>query len=155
MDFQMGFGVAGLIDPATQIQAPMIGTVFSLLAAILFILSGGMAFTIQTIAYSLHTVPPGSAIDLQTPFWFINHAALIFTLSISLVAPVMIAVFALDVLMAFAGRMMPQMNVFIMSIPVKIALGLMILAATSVYAAPLYRRVFNSIFDFWSPMIYG
>ena len=34
LDFQMGFGVANLIDPATNLQAPLIGTVLSMMAVV-------------------------------------------------------------------------------------------------------------------------
>lgn len=155
LDFQMGFGVAGLIDPATNIQAPMIGTVMNLLAIIVFVLAGGVTLVFKTLHLSLLAIPPGSAFQLQTPLWFVSQAGLIFTLSVSLAAPVMIAVFMLDIVMAFAGRTMPQMNVFILSIPIKIALGLSILAATVVYSQPLIRRVYESIFIFWEPLIHG
>ena len=155
LDFQMGFGVAGLIDPATNIQAPMIGTMMNLLAIIVFVLAGGVTLVFRTLHLSLLSVPPGTAFQLQTPLLFIAQAGLIFSRSVSLVAPVMIAVFLLDIVMAFAGRTMPQMNVFILSIPAKIALGLSILAATIVYSQPLVRRIYESIFQFWEPLIHG
>jgi len=155
LDFQMGFGVAGLIDPATQIQAPMIGTVLNLLASIVFIVSGGMGLVIKTLALSIRHIPVGTMFNLQTPEWFLIQAGLIFSLSITLISPIMITIFMLDIVMAFAGRMMPQMNVFILSIPAKIALGISILAATVVYSTPLYRKVFESLFNFWEPMLNG
>ncbi|WP_428243642.1 flagellar biosynthetic protein FliR [Gynuella sp.] len=151
LDFQMGFGVAGLIDPTTQVQSPLIGTVLNLLAAIVFILAGGISAIFRSLALSLENVPPGQPFSLQNAEWFMAHAGLIFTLSVALAAPVLLAIFLLDILMAFAGRTMPQMNVFIISIPFKITLGMVVIATTIVSAQPIFRKVFNAIFEFWEP----
>lgn len=53
IDFQMGFGVANLIDPVTQTQAPMLGTVLNLMAVMTFFLLDGHHLLIRGLVYSL------------------------------------------------------------------------------------------------------
>ena len=155
LDFQLGFGIAGLIDPATQTQAPLTGTLLHLLAVIVFVLSGGVVLIFKTLVLSFNAAPPGQMLSLHTVELFILHFGLLFSLSLALVAPVLLAIFLLDLLMAFAGRTMPQMNVFIISIPFKIAIGMVVLAVTVVAMQPLFRRVFESFFQFWELLLHG
>jgi flagellar biosynthesis protein FliQ len=59
MDTQLGFGVAGLIDPATGTQAPLLGTVLNMTAVMTFFLLGGHRLLIHGLAYSLTEIGPG------------------------------------------------------------------------------------------------
>jgi len=51
--------------------------------------------------------------------------------------------------LAALSRNLPQMNVFVVAIPVKIIAGLAMLAAAMGYIAPAAARIFASIFRFW------
>ncbi len=155
LDFQLGMGIAGLIDPSTQTQAPLTGTLLNMLAIVIFILSGGVALLMKVFVLSFEAVPPGQVFAMLNIEWFLLHFGLIFSIALILVAPVLVAIFMLDVLMAFAGRTMPQMNVFIISIPFKIAIGLVVIASTITAMQPLFRKVFESIFQFLELLLNG
>ena len=119
IDFQMGFGVANLIDPATQTQAPMLGTVLNLMAVMTFFLLDGHHLLIRGLVYSLQKIPPGSPlqeIDMQA---IIAQFGLMFVYGLAVVAPVVAVLLMLDVGMAVAARTMPQVNMFIVGFPLK------------------------------------
>jgi flagellar biosynthetic protein FliR len=50
---------------------------------------------------------------------------------------------------------MPQMNVFIVAIPFKIVLGLLVLALSLQYVAAAMHRVFESVFRYWTAVLGG
>jgi len=58
----------------------------------------------------------------------IKQTAYIFVIGLKIGAPIMIALFLTDVALGTIAKMMPTMNVFFIGFPVKIALGLTIMA---------------------------
>ncbi|WP_316369645.1 flagellar biosynthetic protein FliR [Candidatus Thiodiazotropha sp. CDECU1] len=154
IDFQMGFGVANLIDPATQSQAPMLGTVLNLMAVMTFFLLDGHHLLIRGLVYSLQKIPPGSTlqeIDVQA---IIAQFGVMFVYGLAVVAPVVAVLLMLDVGMAVAARTMPQVNMFIVGFPLKIFMGLLVLALSLNYMGPLLEKIYASIFHFWQ-QVYG
>lgn len=153
LDYQMGFGVAGLIDPVTKAHNPLLGTVLSLLAVTLFFAVNGHHMIIRGLAYSFEHLPIGSdffKINIQHQ---IMQFGIMFVYGLSLVAPAVITLLMIDIGMAVAARTMPQVNMFIVGFPVKIFVGLMVLALSINYLTPLFERVFGSIFRYWEAVI--
>ncbi|MCG7977033.1 MAG: flagellar biosynthetic protein FliR [Candidatus Thiodiazotropha endolucinida] len=154
IDFQMGFGVANLIDPATQSQAPMLGTVLNLMAVMTFFLLDGHHLLIRGLVYSLQKIPPGSSlheVDVQV---IIAQFGVMFVYGLAVVAPVVAVLLMLDVGMAVAARTMPQVNMFIVGFPLKIFMGLLVLALSLNYMGPLLEKIYASIFLYWQ-RVYG
>jgi flagellar biosynthesis protein FliR len=155
IDVQMGFGVATVIDPATKNQAPLMGTFLNMLAVIVFISAGGLNLLIEGIAFSMTQMPIGSSI------WKLDMSAIVaqfgamFIFSVMIVAPTMIAILLLDVGIGVMARTMPQVNVFIISLPVKIFLGLFMLASSIKYLMPLLRNFFHSTFSYMEAVVSG
>ena len=48
---------------------------------------------------------------------------------------------------------MPQVNVFILSLPLKILLGLSIIALALPTVGPLLERIYGSIFRYWEMVL--
>lgn len=153
IDMQMGFGVASLIDPATRSQAPLLGTVLNLVAVMVFFAIDGHHLIIRGLAFSLSQIPPGS------PMPEIKMAALLaqfggmFTYGLAIVAPVVFTLLLLDAGLGVMARTMPQMNVFIVSLPIKIMVGLIILAISMRYLSPVMKNVFQSMFGYWERIL--
>ena len=153
IDFQMGFGVANLIDPATQTQAPLLGSVLNLMAVMTFFLLDGHHLLIRGLAYSLEKIPPGSSLRELEPQAIIAQFGVMFVYGLAVVAPVIAVLLMLDVGMAVAARTMPQVNMFIVGFPLKIFMGLLVLALSLNYMGPLLERIYASIFFYWQRVI--
>ena len=155
LDFQMGFGVANLIDPATNTQSPLIGSVLNLMAVMTFFLLDGHHLMLRGLAYSLEIIPPGSALLDMNLSAIVGQFGLMFVFGIALVAPAIMTLLLLDVGMAFMARTMPQVNIFIVGLPLKIFVGLSVLALSLKYLGPLLNRIYESIFRYWQAVIAG
>jgi flagellar biosynthetic protein FliR len=153
IDFQMGFGVANLIDPATQSQAPLLGTVLNLMAVMTFFLLDGHHLLIRGLVYSLQKIPPGSSLVELEPQAVIAQFGVMFVHGLAVVAPVVAVLLMLDVGMAVAARTMPQVNMFIVGFPLKIFMGLLVLALSLNYMGPLLEKIYASIFFYWQRVI--
>lgn len=153
LDMQMGLGVASLIDPATRSQSPLIGTIFNLVAVMLFFAVDGHHVVIRGIAYSLERFPPGAFTGNFDAGAVLAMFGSLFTFGFALVAPVVVALFLVDVGMAVMSRTMPQVNIFNLAVSVKIFVGLVILAGSTQYLAPVMQRIFGAMFAYWERLL--
>ncbi|MCW8931133.1 MAG: flagellar biosynthetic protein FliR [Gammaproteobacteria bacterium] len=153
VDFQMGFGVAGLIDPATNAQAPLIGSILNLIAIMVFYSLNAHHYLLRGLAFSIEKIPPGAWLGDFDIAVVIAYFGTMFSFAIALVAPIIFSILLLDVGLAVMARTMPQMNVFIVSIPLKIFTGLSIAALSLYTITPFMEKIFEAIFVFWQSII--
>jgi flagellar biosynthesis protein FliR len=149
LDLQIGFGVASLINPSTEEQEPMLGTLLLLAGVMTFYLVDGHHWFVRGLVQSYEWFPLGrlpTDLDLQV---VVAQFGLMFTLGTVLVAPVIAVLLLIDAGLAMAAKTMPQLNVFLLSIPVKIAVGLLTLAACAPYVAWALGRILEAIFTYW------
>lgn len=150
LDLQIGFGVATLFDPTTRTQAPLIGTALNLLALTVFFTIDGHHMIVRAVAESVERIPPGAAapsqLDVQV---LVAQFGTMFTHGLAAVAPAVFALLLLDVALAVVARTMPQMNIFIVAMPLKVVVGLAMLALSLGTLAPLLQRVFAGLPVYW------
>lgn len=153
LDMQMGFGVAATVDPATGNQSPLIGSAILFAAVLLFFLADHHHLFIQAVIYSFKQVPVGSGIMRADGYAVIAQFGLMFTLGLTLVIPIVVTLLLMDLAMALAARSMPQINMFMLSIPIKILMGLFLLVILVPTFVAFFKRVFESIFSYWKAVV--
>lgn len=153
LDFQMGFGVANLIDPATNTQSPLLGTILNLMAVAVFFALDGHHMVIRGVAYSLQQIPLGQGLSALNIDAVILQFGRMFVYGLMLVAPAVVALLLLDIGLAVSARTMPQVNIFIVGLPLKIFVGVTVLTISLQYVSPLLNRLFESIFRFWEQVL--
>jgi flagellar biosynthetic protein FliR len=149
LDLQIGFGVASLIDPSTRGQSPLLGTLLNLVAIAVFFAADGHHVLIRGLAESLDRFPPGTSLSSLQIDAMVAQFGVVFVYGLAIVAPAVVALLLLDVAMAVATRTMPQMNVFIVSMPLKVVVGLLVLALSTRYLLPAMQRIFETIPRYW------
>jgi flagellar biosynthesis protein FliR len=153
MDIQLGFGVATLIDPATRAASPLLGTILNLMAVAMFFAVDGHLMMIRGLVFSLEQVPPGTFISEVDPAVIVAQFGGMFVYAIAIAAPVLFTILLIDVVLAVVARTMPQVNIFIVSLPLKIFVGLFVLAISLRYISPLVARIFEDIFNYWHRLL--
>lgn len=153
LDYQIGFGMASLVDIATRNNMPLIGALLSSLAAVFFFAIDGHLVLLRLIHLSLEKLPPGGNVASLDIGSVIAQFATCFSFGLMLVAPLVLCLLLVDIGMAFMSRTMPQMNVFVMSLALKVLVGLTVLAIAVPLAGGAIRRVFDSAFDAWHRML--
>lgn len=129
LDIQAGFAMAMLVDPTTQSQIPLLGTVFAYGAAAVFFAIGGVGDLLAIFVESVIRVPLGSGSFFVNPARLIAFISTAFVLATGLVGIVMLVLFLIDLTVAFLSRTLPQMNVLLIGFQVK---TLAILAVTPI-----------------------
>lgn len=134
--YQIGLMIANVLDPETNSQTSIIGEFWYVIAVLIFLGIDGHHAIISAFSDSYHLVPVG-VFNFAGPVGeqIIRVSAYAFTIAIKLAAPVIMTLFLTEVALGVVARTVPQMNILIVGIPIKIGIGLLVLAA----ALPVFR----------------
>ncbi|HCJ58200.1 flagellar biosynthetic protein FliR [Lutispora sp.] len=128
IDAQIGFGMVNVLDPQSNIQVPLVGNFLYIFAILIFLLVDGHHILFSALVKSYNVVPINGFLFTES---LINNLVAVFveTFSIALKIgfPIIAAVLISEVALGILSRTVPQMNVFIVGLPMKIALGLLAL----------------------------
>jgi flagellar biosynthetic protein FliR len=125
---QMGISIAALFDPNTQSNVPTMALFQGVLAMLLFVTLGVHHIFIRAIVESYQIIPVGAwHMSGELMQFFITTVGSIFILAVKLAAPVMVALLATSVALGIMARAFPQMNIFMVSMPLNIGIGFLIL----------------------------
>lgn len=128
---QMGFSIASVIDPNQGTQVQIMSVMQSLLATLFFLSLNMHHVFIRAIVDSFSIIPLGGWTMSEALIKFmVTVASDIFILGIRLAAPVMVTLLLKSVVLGIMARSFPQMNVFMVSFPLSIGLGFLVLGAT-------------------------
>ena len=124
----IGFSMAQVMDPTTQSETSILGQLNFLMALWFYFRWNGHLLMVQSLIESLKLVPLGQLVifpvnDMSLGTWLQN----LFVLAIRMVIPFYCALVLADIGLGFLARTVPQMNVFVVGLPVKVALGFMVL----------------------------
>jgi flagellar biosynthesis protein FliR len=125
----MGLGFASMVDPASGGTTPVLASLLSVIALLLFIGSDGHLLLIRLIAESYATLPPGGALpsgDVMRRL--VDFASQLFAAGLLIALPVTSAVILVQIIMGVLARTAPQLNLFAVGFPVAIGCGLLLLA---------------------------
>ena len=157
----MGFSMAQVMDPTTQSETSILGQLHFLMAMWCYFRWNGHLIMVQALIESLKLVPPGQislfpAGDLSLGSWLQS----LFILGIRIVVPFYCSLVLSDIGLGFLARTVPQMNIFVVGLPVKVMLGFMVLAAVLPLTLDLIYTQFEhwvefalSVIRFWRPSL--
>jgi flagellar biosynthesis protein FliR len=143
LDVQIGFAIGSTFDPITRTRADIIGALLSLLAVTIFFASDAYLELIRLLARSLDLFPLGQLPALNDPIRPLLAAGWMYSLGFALAAPLVMTLLLTDITVGVLSRNMPQLNVLVLSIPIKVLIGYLVLSFTSRGWAPLIHRDFD------------
>lgn len=131
IDMQIGFAMAAMFDPQSGIQTPLTGR-FKYYFAILFLLAlNGHHLLLQGMFYSLEWIAVDEWIpamgDGRLSAFLVQTFTRMFTIAFMIAIPISGALFLVDVALGIVAKTVPQMNVFVVGLPLKILANFMIM----------------------------
>lgn len=129
IDIQAGYGLALLIDPTTQNQTPLIGSLFAYCSAAVFFGLNGHVELLRLLQASLDAIPIGAAPPLPSVAHLAGFLTAVFATAFGVGGGAILVLFLADALIAVMSRTLPQMNVLMLGFQVKTILLLAILPA--------------------------
>jgi len=141
---QFSFSLANLLDPNSEVQTPLLSQMFSLMMVTVLITSGLDRSILAALMRSFAEAPLGGFIfrGEQTTV-LIKMMSGVFFAALQLAAPAMAATMLVEIAVALAGKMSPQLPVMALTVPAKTLTGYIVLMGS----LALWPRFIESHFD--------
>ncbi|MDR1520080.1 MAG: flagellar biosynthetic protein FliR [Planctomycetota bacterium] len=126
---QIGFAMASVLDPQSGVEMPMLGFININLAVMVFVTANLHLVFIYIMMKSYEYLGIGALlpeVNLNSPalaMTYVQATALI-RLGVQMAAPVILVMLLTSIAEGFITKTMPQLNIQVFGIPVKVAVGL-------------------------------
>lgn len=144
IDTQIGFGMVNVIDPLSNIQIPITADFYVILATLFMLVTDSHHLLIKAIVDSYEIIPPGGVLFSDGA---LKHIVDLFyqtlVIGFRIAAPITAVTLITNVALGIVSKAMPQMNVFMLGMPLKIIVGL----ATILITIAAFRGTVNYIME--------
>jgi flagellar biosynthetic protein FliR len=146
IDYQIGFSMVSVLDPVSQIQVPITGNMLNIMVLLIFLRSGALNTFIAAIFRSFEILPLGMGRILNNDFMHNYIIMLIveyFVLGVQIAIPIIGTILIIDISLGLLVKAAPQMNVFVVGMPIKLLIGLILLYVV----IPIYGSIYDFIYE--------
>lgn len=144
--YQMGFAAANVFDPTSQRQLALISQFQNVFAILIFLAIDGHHIFFQVAVESYKILPPGVFnISGEAIPYLMQLSSRIFMLGVQFSAPILAVLLLSGLILGILARVFPQLNVFLLSFPLNIAISLTVIALTLPLVSSLIRREFDNL----------
>ncbi len=151
IDMQIGFGMVNVLDPMTETQVPLIGNFIYILSTLYFLVLDGHHVLLKILIRSYNFIPINKAVFDD---YMVNNILKIFfetfLIGFKISIPILAATLLAEVSLGILAKTVPQMNVFVVGMPLKIGIGLF----TIVIVMPVFLNMMGITFDKMYEYIY-
>jgi flagellar biosynthetic protein FliR len=147
---QFSFSLVNLLDPASEIQTPLMGDLFQLMGTLVLITAGLDRVLLASMVRSIRVVPLGSF-----PLSAVSASAHVlvpmlsgsFFAALELAAPVLAATMLVEISVALLGKLSPQLPVISLTVPFKTLTGFVLLIGSLAVWPRFIEARFSSLLD--------
>jgi len=126
---QMGLTMSEIVDPFNGEVTGELSNLMEMVFILLFLGVNGHHVFLQVLSRSYDAFPPGTAPTLDVLVaGVVETSSAMFIASLRLGAPLLGAFLVLMVTLALLSRLVPEMDIFMVSMPARVALGLFLVA---------------------------
>jgi flagellar biosynthetic protein FliR len=144
IDMQIGFGMVNVLDPTMNTQVPISGNFIYIITTLFFLSLDGHHILLSALFKSYSVLPINGFAFTEA---MVNNMTTIFTdvfvIGFKISIPILAAALLTEVALGILSKTVPQMNVFVVGIPLKIGIGLLILYAM----IPTFVQIMAVTFD--------
>ena len=147
MDMQVGFAVVNVMDPTSGQQIPLIGSLLYNLGIIVFLVTNGHHVIITALVESFRMVPLAAMQpNLSLTMLLVDFTNGIFVTGMKIAMPVTFAILLVNVALGILARTMPQMNIFVVGIPLQLMVGVGVLSMLLPFYVMFLDVLFNEMY---------
>jgi flagellar biosynthesis protein FliR len=147
MDVQIGFGMAQTFDPETRNQVALASTLLNYALLLLFFVADGHHALLKILYFSFEKIPVGQVLLPQSIALVCGQAmGLAFSMAVTVALPIIAAEMILEVVLGILIRSVPQLNIFVVGISVKIVAGLLAMVLFIPAFASYGDKVFETLY---------
>ncbi|MDP3465778.1 MAG: flagellar biosynthetic protein FliR [Sulfuricurvum sp.] len=131
ISFMMGFTLASAIDPQSGVSMPIIGQFLALVSLMILLALDLHHWILLFASESIASVPLGGFMLTPELFKYIMHATLnMFIVGFMIAFPITALSMLADVIFGMLMKTMPQFNLLVIGMPIKIGVAFVVLIAT-------------------------
>jgi flagellar biosynthesis protein FliR len=147
ISFQLGFSLINLIDPQTEVEAPVFSFLQNYVGLLFFLLLNGHHWFLQAVSESFRYLPVGG-VHLQAPLMehIIRLSSQILVIGLRIAGPIIAITVVTDVVMGVIGRAAPQINIMIVGMPLKLLVGFGCLSFSFYFLPSLLASIYSSLY---------
>lgn len=156
MDMQMGFGMVNVMDVQNNVKIPITGNLLNIVMLLTFFAVDGHLKLVYIVNATFSSIPVGAvSLNPLIGLTALEVFVLAFVLAINVALPMIAAGLLGEVLLGVIVRAIPQMNIFVVGIPLKIMLGFMMLLLIIPIFVGFTGTLFEHMFESIDRMIMG
>lgn len=150
IDMQMGFSMISMFDPNTGSIVSLLERLVYWISILLFFAVDGHHMLINAMVGSFDTVALGKSLLFNDTIMLVINAFIqFFALGLKIAIPIVLIILITDITMGLVARTVPQLNIMILGLPIKILVGL---TCFSILLPVLFKeliQLFNIIPDIY------
>ena len=147
MDMQIGFAMVNVMDPTTNQQNALVGSFLYNLAIIVLLVTNGHHMILSAVVGSFDMVPVGGVSPSSgLPQLISDLTGGIFHTGVKIALPVTFAILVTNVGLGILARTMPQMNIFVVGIPLQLTVGAFVLMMVIPFYIVFLDVIFNAVY---------
>jgi flagellar biosynthetic protein FliR len=149
--FDMGLAMAQVMNPIEKTNGNAIGQVIYFFALMIFFILDGHQYVIRALAYSFKVIPLGTFEAKEELFTLmIQYSSAVFIIAVKIASPILVSFFLIHIAEGILAKMIPQMQVFFVTQPLKIGVGFILLVAI----LPVYLYVIKNLLGEFENKLY-
>ena len=135
----------GTMNPFVEFQSNIFSIFLPLILMVIFLATGGHYFFIRVLFESFQYIPMGNFVWDTRSFAaiLILLSASSFVVAFQFAAPILGSLLLCTVTLGLMNRVMPQLQVWLLGLPLKIFVGSFVI----IYTMPLMAQLFNANFE--------
>ena len=143
MDMQMGFAMVSMFDPTSNSNTTLIERLLYWFSLVIFFIVDGHHMLIKSLIQSFSVIKLGSFFLNQASINIIFKAFIeYFGIAIQIGIPIVLILLFTDLTMSLIARTVPQLNIMILGLPIKIMVGF----ASFCFALPIFLKLMENLF---------
>jgi len=147
IDMQLGLSMAQMYDSSSNVNMSLVGTIYNLLFMLCFFAVDGHLTLIQLMIQSYTVVPVGQVVlNSQLAIYCVEFFGAILTLAVKLAIPVVSIQLITEVAVGILMKAIPQINVFVLNIQLKLIIGFFIIFAMVPNYADYIQKLMDILF---------
>jgi flagellar biosynthetic protein FliR len=136
IDVISGFSYGNLINPMNGDESAVMDRFYTLVGTLIFVVIGGEAWTLRGLARTFQLVPLTSGPRLDSLVGGVVQVfSAVFAGALEIAAPVLVALLITDAAFGVVSRVVPQLNVFAVGFPTKVAVAMLVVGASLPFTA--------------------
>lgn len=156
IDMGLGLSIISVISPQDEQEVPVSANLLYLLAVMIFLVTDMHHVLIKGIEQTFIALPVGSGIfDFSQALQFNDYISTSLSIGFQLSAPFVLTMLIIDVVLGLLSKAMPAMNIFVLGMPLKIMIGLVLYLILMPYYADRMGELFNMMFSMMNHYMEG